>query len=189
MRSRWTPPAETVTTLSLCGCGRCAVAERCSRCAVAVDARRHEPPTMVAGAFTFSATFRERRPRPARSATRTAVARRKVVVERSKPPSVRPGIRLSVHIRVRATLWCGLAPARIRRSIRSRRSRLGGLTPFPHGSVRTPHRSRRVVSFLFQRQRSPALDLRPVACPDGGGTFLARPAKGSGGRALSTDSR
>ena len=83
-----------------------------------------------------------------------------------------PGIRLSTR-HVSGLPYCdGLAPVRFRRSIRSAPSTLCGLTPFPCGSVRTRHRSKAVVSFLFQRQRSPAPGLRPVTCPDGGGTFL-----------------
>lgn len=145
--------------------------------------------------------------------------------ERSKPPSVRPGIRLSVravHDRraVRGDRGAfglprrGLAPVRVRRSIdprpstcdRSRRCRstavpsnrvrdpwirttscrspaggsravwhsnrsLCGSTPLPCGRVRAHHRSGRDVSFLFQSQRSPAPDLRPVTCPNRWGDF------------------
>ncbi|MGM0592800.1 MAG: hypothetical protein ACQETI_14485, partial [Halobacteriota archaeon] len=50
---------------------------------------------------------------------------------------------------------------------------LCGSTPLPFDRVRAHHRSDRDVSFLFQSQRSPAPDLRPVTCPNGGGTFLA----------------
>ncbi len=71
--------------------------------------------------------------------------------ERSKPPSVRPSIRLSVRVLLGADpegttgepdapsglpLRRGLAPVRIHRSIRSRPSSLRGLSPFPYGSVR-----------------------------------------------------
>ena len=77
---------------------------------------------------------------------------------------------------------------------RCRPASLGGLTPprFPGSrrslGVRTPHRSGRGVSFLFQSRRSPAPDLRPVTCPRGGGTFLmslarddaAAPSRGPG---------
>lgn len=55
------------------------------------------------------------------------------MAERSKPPSVRPGIRLSVHVPAGLpcgrSAWRGLAPVRIRRSIRSPPSSLGGLAP------------------------------------------------------------
>jgi len=59
----------------------------------------------------------------------SSAARGVETAEGSKPPSVRPGIRLSVRARVRATIPRGLAPVRIRRSIRSPRSALGGSTP------------------------------------------------------------
>ena len=119
---------------------------------------------------------------------------RVTMAEGSKPPSVRSGIQLSVRTSVRATRWFGLAPVRIRRSIRSPRfaprsvpRRVETVEPsrspwwvnspsLPVWSlgVRAPHRSRGGVSFLFQRRRSPAPGLRPVTCPDGGGTFLVR---------------
>ena len=118
------------------------------------------------------------------------------MAEGSKPPSVQSGIQLSVRTSVRATLWSELAPVRVRRSIRSPRSEtatpsrsraqparnnvptvsarfpLRVSSPSLALGVRTPHRSRGGVSFLFQSRRSPAPGLRPVTCPDGGGTFL-----------------
>lgn len=48
---------------------------------------------------------------------------------------------------------------------------LCGLAPLPLGRVRAHHRSGRDVSFLFQSQRSPAPDLRPVTCPNRWGDF------------------
>jgi len=54
----------------------------------------------------------------------------------------------------------------------AKRRTLCGLTPFPYGLVRTHHRSGQGVSLLFQRQPSPTPGLRPVTCPNGGGTFL-----------------
>lgn len=139
--------------------------------------------------------------------------------ERSKPPSVRPGIRLSVRavprkprdVRATTARTCtgegspfhrssavrvqSIAPAcstaravslgrgsrvgdasnRARDSwIRTTRYRLHslcGLSPLPFGRVRAHHRSGRDVSFLFQSQRSPAPDLRPVTCPNRWGDF------------------
>ena len=118
-----------------------------------------------------------------------------VVAEGSKPPSVRSGIQLSVRTSVQATMRSGLAPVRVRRSIRSprlpgvrsRSPRRVNAPSLPSRSlgVRTPHRSRGVVSFLFQSRRSPAPGLHPVTCPDGGGTFLV----GHGSRTPSATSR
>lgn len=51
------------------------------------------------------------------------------------------------------------------------RASLGGLASLPRGRGRAPHRSGRDVSFLFQSQRSPAPDLRPVTRPNGWGDF------------------
>jgi len=117
--------------------------------------------------------------------------------ERSKPPSVRPGIRLSVRaVRGCAAGRSGYHGTDLHRwgfavpSILGRLSAvdramhdpwfrttffdcrpISGLAPVPLGQVRTHHRSGRDVSFLFQSQRSPAPDLRPVTCPNRWGDF------------------
>ena len=137
---------------------------------------------------------------------------RERAAEGSKPPSVRPDIRLSVRADVRTTRradlhrrgspfhpfpsvgelavrrrcrlimsrseisqFAGGAGSLETRSEISRPATLGGLASSPLGSVRAPHRSARAVSLLFECQPSPTPGLHPVACPDGGGTFLMRP--------------
>ncbi len=170
------------------------------------------------------------------------------MAEGSKPPSVRPGIRLCVHtVSGLPVVWTCTgedSPFHPFSAVRSRlpeaqsapspftqyavasdRAVLGGFTPrslfgpgvrylVPHtgaffgsgsrarglgdgvavsveavkpprfprapGYTPAPHRSGGVVSFLFQSQRSPAPGLRPVACPDGGGTFLITHADSAG---------
>ena len=74
------------------------------------------------------------------SAMNAPASRRLVVrsvAEGSKPPSVRPGIRLSARRGVRATNRGRLAPARFRRSTVPHPSTFGGLASFPRGSGRT----------------------------------------------------
>ena len=99
----------------------------------------------------------------------------KKMAEGSKPPSVRPGIQLSIRASVGLPTH-GLAPVLGGRSIHSRGSLLGGLTDVPssNGFGTRSHTSwvttRGLVAVPVPTVSRPGLASGHL--PDGGGTFL-----------------
>ena len=97
------------------------------------------------------------------------------MAEGSKPPSVRPGIQLSIRANVGLPTH-GLAPVVGGRSIHSRRSSLGGLADVSSsGGFETMSHTSLVLASGLVAVPVPTVSrpgLTSGHLPDGGGTFL-----------------